>query len=201
MIVVDVETTGLDPKRHSICEIGAIDLLNPEKRFSQACRIWDNAEIDPYAQKVNGVSNEELINPNKPSLEEVIKMFSSWIKDSYDITISGINPSFDRDFLCDSFERYDLKWPFGYRTVDLHSICYSYMMGRNEDILPYLIKNRTGIDNTKIFQYVGLFEEPKPHIAINGALMEAEAFSRLIHGKGLLDEFKDHPIPEYLNRK
>jgi DNA polymerase III epsilon subunit-like protein len=33
MIIVDVETSGLDINNHQILSIGAIDLENPERQF------------------------------------------------------------------------------------------------------------------------------------------------------------------------
>jgi hypothetical protein len=44
-------------------------------------------------------------------------------------------------------------------------------------------------------QYVGIPPEPKPHVAINGAIWEYEALHRLIYEKQGLEEFKAYPIP------
>ena len=33
MIIVDVETTGIDPEKHSIVSIGAVDFSNPSNEF------------------------------------------------------------------------------------------------------------------------------------------------------------------------
>ena len=45
MIIIDVETTGLDPKKYSIVSIGAVDFKKPMRTFYEECRIWDGAEV------------------------------------------------------------------------------------------------------------------------------------------------------------
>ena len=61
-IVLDTETTGLDPKMgHRIIEIGAIELINhiPTDR-QYHCYINPECEIDEGALKVHGLSEDYL---------------------------------------------------------------------------------------------------------------------------------------------
>jgi hypothetical protein len=61
--------------------------------------------------------------------------------------------------------------------------------------LPVPHKNdRSDLSLDTILKYVGLPEEPKPHIGLNGAKYEAECFSRLLYGKNLLPEFAKYPV-------
>ncbi len=196
MIVIDVETTGLDPKKNSIVSIGAIDFSNPQYQFYQECKIWDGAEIADEALAINGFTREQITNPNKKTLEQTMRDLIKWMSPIEDQTLAGENPSFDRDFLINSFLRYNLNQRLGHRTIDLHSLAYSHHLKRKVQIP--LKKSRTDLNTDKILNYVGLPSEPKPHHALTGAKMEAEAFSRLIYGKSLLEEFKDFPIPDYL---
>lgn len=196
MIVVDTETTGLDPKKHSIVSMGAVDFSNPEYQFYQECRIFDGAEITSEALEINGFFIEQIIDKNRKSLEEAVKEFFSWSNSCADRTLAGENPSFDRDFLRASAERYGISWAFGYRTVDMHSLCYSHYLRRG--LNPPSKNERTDLDTDKILNYVGLPSEPKPHHALTGVKMEAEALSRIIYGKPLLKEFEKYEIPDYL---
>lgn len=196
MIIVDVETTGTDPRKHSIVSIGAVDFCDPGNQFYQECRIWNGAEIVKEALDVNGFSEEEIRNANKKSLEETIKNFLKWTENIADRTLAGGNPSFDRDFLKTSAERYGIDWTLGYRSIDLHSLCYTHYLSRN--LIPPMKDKRTNLNTDAIFKYVGLPAEPKPHNALTGAKMEAEAFSRLIYKKSLLKEFENYPLPKYL---
>ncbi len=50
------------------------------------------------------------------------------------------------------------------------------------------------LDSDAVMTYVGIPTEPKPHIALNGALWEAEAISRLLYQKNLLSQFEQYPI-------
>jgi DNA polymerase-3 subunit epsilon len=196
MIVVDVETTGFNPEKHSIVSIGAVDFLNPKNQFYKECQIWKGAEITKEASEINGFSEEEIKNPDKETLEEIIRSFLQWAENIKNKTIAGENPSFDRDFLKNSAQRYGIDWPFGYRTIDLHTLCYTHYLKRG--LNPPTKNERIDLNIDKILVYVGLPEEPKPHNALVGARMEAEAISRLIYGKSLLKEFNNYNIPNYL---
>ncbi|MEW6062980.1 MAG: 3'-5' exonuclease [Nanoarchaeota archaeon] len=191
MIVVDVETTGIDPKKHSIVSIGAVSFYNPENQFYDECRIWEGAETTEEALNINGFSEEETRNFNKKTLEEAIKKFWGWTDNIKNKIIAGENPNFDRDFLKASAERYGIKWVFGYRTVDLHSLCYINYLKRK-------LNPPDKLNTDKTLNYVGMPSEPRPHNALTGAKMEAEAFSRIIYGKPLLKEFEKYPVPDFL---
>jgi len=209
MIVVDVETTGLYPDKNSIVSIGAVDFSNPENQFYEECMMWNGTEIDPVALEINGFTLEQITDPNKQFLEDLMKNFILWRSYIKDRTFSGHNAWFDIGFLINSAERcnihlygskgYELEKGFGKRYVDLHSQTYTHILSRGLE--PPLKDGRTAIDFNKALEYVGLLKEPRPHNALTGAKMGAEAFSRLIYGKNLLKEFYQYTIPGYLLNK
>ena len=196
MIIVDVETTGLYKEIHSIASIGAVDFSNSENLFYKECRIWEGAQISKQALEINGFSEGDLRDSKKPSLEQAIIDFLKWTEIIKDKTLAGENPSFDGDFLRNSAERYKIKWPFGHRKVDLHSLSYAHHIEIKEPIP--LTGNRSNINLDTTLNYVGLPSEPKPHNALMGAKMEAEAFSRIMLGKSFFNDFKEYFIPNYL---
>jgi len=196
MIIIDSETTGIDPAKHSVVSIGAIDFCNPTSQFYQECRMWKGAEILEQALAINGFTPEGVRDLKKKTLENVMREFLKWMETIEDQTIAGENPAFDRDFLKASAEKYSIIWTPGYRTIDLHAICYAHLLKR--EIKPPIKNKRTNLITDDILNYVGLPAEPRPHNALTGAKMEAEAFSRLIYAKPLLKEFEKHPVPEYL---
>lgn len=198
MIVVDVETTGLDPQKYSIVSIGAVDFCRPSSQFYVECRVWDGALVDDVALRVNGFSREQVLDSKKKSLDSAIREFLSWTESCEDRTFAGQNVSFDYGFLRSAANRAGFSFRFAYRSVDLHSVCRAHMMSRR---VPLPLKEfKTDLDTNKALVYTGLPAEPDPHNALTGAKMIAEALSRLIHGKNLLPEYSAYAIPDYLVR-
>ena len=150
----------------------------------------EGKEINSEALEVNGFSEKEIRNPSKNRIEEVLRDFVGWACKIKNITLAGHNVDFDRNFLKEASKKYEIKWIFGSRIIDLHSTAINDYLIKGIDIP---IKNkRYDITSDKIFVYVGLPKEQKPHNALLGAKMEAEAYSRLIFRKGLLKEFEKY---------
>lgn len=192
MIIADIEATGLDFHKHSLLSIGAVELEHPERQFYGECRMWDGAGIMSDAIAMNGFSEDECRDPEKQSLSDLMISFTHWVEQCDEKTLGGQNVSFDRDFLNDSFSRAGLSWHFSFRTLDLHTMAYMDAIKRNVSV-PH--KNeRSDFSLDTILKHLGLPEEPKPHVGINGAKYEAECFSRLLYGKNLLPEFAKYPI-------
>jgi DNA polymerase III epsilon subunit-like protein len=196
MIVLDIETTGLDPRRHSIVEVGAIDFDCPDNYFNERCQIWDGAEIDLKALEINGLSINDIQDQSIFTQKELVSRFIIWIDKIEDKTIAGQNIDFDINFLNESSIRCGLNLRLGKRKIDQHSIVYAHFLKRN--IKPPLKDGFSDLNSDLIMNYVGLPSEPKPHRAINGARFEAEALSRLLFGKVMFDEFYSYAIPDYL---
>jgi DNA polymerase III epsilon subunit-like protein len=196
MIVLDIETTGLDPRRHSIIEVGAIDFDCPGNYFNERCQIWKGAEIDLKALEINGLTLDEIQDQTILSQKELISRFITWTSQIEDKTIAGQNVDLDINFLNESAGRCGFNFSPGKRKVDQHSIVYAHFLKRN--IRPPLKGGYSDLNSDFIMNYVGLPSEPKPHRAINGAKFEAEALSRLISGRPLFEEFYIFAIPDYL---
>ena len=195
MLMVDVESSGTVADKHSILSIGALDLDHPEHRFYGECRVWDGAHIQEEALAVNGFTEEEARDSNKKTEAELIREFMEWSQHIGDRTISGQNPSFDRDFLRAAAMRAKLSWDFAHRTIDTHTLCYMHMVksGLTPPIDPQ--HRRSSLDLDAILNYCGIPDEPEPHNALTGALSHAEVASRLLFDRKLLPEFAEFDIP------
>ncbi len=79
-IVLDTETTGLEPKEgHRIIEIGCVELVGRKltgNTFHQY--LQPGREIDPGAIEVHGITNEFLAD--KPLFEDVVDDFVNFIR-------------------------------------------------------------------------------------------------------------------------
>lgn len=199
MIIVDVEASGTDLKKHSLLSIGALDFDNPDNRFYGECRIWEGAHIMDEALEVNGFTREQITDVKKQTDGELAKAFIEWSSTCKERTLAGQNPSFDRDFIQLAAQRSHIDWPFAHRTIDLHSLCYMHMVKRG--IVPPTLNGKTDLNSEKIMNYVGIPKEKHPHNALNCTVTEAEAISRLLYDKKLLLEFEAYPIPWITDKK
>ncbi|MDO8569666.1 MAG: 3'-5' exonuclease [bacterium] len=197
MIVLDVETTGLNPEKNSLVSIGALNFYNPQDRFYEECRIWDGAEVRPEALVINGYTEAGLRDPSKKTEADIILKFFDWLSSKSDITVAGQNCYMDLQFVEAAARRAGSKERMQKRIFEQHSIVMFHMLKRG--ITPPIKDRRSALDSDVIMTYVGIPIEPKPHIAINGAIWEYEVLYRLVYEKPGLDDFKQYPIP-WLNK-
>lgn len=193
MIVVDIETTGTNPQKHSIVSIGAIDLEAPSERFYIECHFWDGAHIDPSALIVNDADEASVRDANKPEEGEAVRRFFEWLDERGNVLLAGQNPLFDIGFLQAAAARHHIDFQLAHRSIDLHTVAFFHMIKNR--IEPPFRNKKSDINSDYIMAYAGIPTEPKPHNALNGAIWEAEAFSRLLYDKNLLEQFYEFLIP------
>ncbi len=97
-IVLDTETTGLDPRQgHRVIEIACveiIDLLPTGQHFH--CYIHPERDIDPDAERVHGISLASLEGKPRFADAEVAAKFLNFIGDA---RLVAHNAGFDRGFV------------------------------------------------------------------------------------------------------
>ena len=199
MIVLDVETTGLVPEKHSILSLGAVDLNDPTNQFYEECRVWEGAEMEDEALAINGFTRKEAEAPGKQSEEGLIRAFVAWATDRpEDRTLAAQNPSFDLEFVQAACKRAGIECPFAKRTLDVHSLVWMHMRMRGTE--PPVEKHRSALSLDAALRYCGIPEEPKPHNALTGAFCHAEVIARVAYNKKLLPDFSTFDIPWETNR-
>lgn len=168
MIIVDCETSGVDPRRHGLLSLGAIDYLTGET-FYQECRLESRKGWTKIALEINGFSSDEIYSELKQRDVDLLQKFCLWAAKFRESNIlAGHNVGhLDLPFLEEIAERIpDYKLPFSHRTVDLHTLAYQ--------------KFGKSLKSDEIYSLLGMAPEPRPHNALTGAMMEAEAFWKFL---------------------
>ncbi len=199
MLAIDCEMTGLDPKLHAIISIGGVNLDDPEDSFYGECRVFSGAQIDPAALAVNGFTETECLDDSKDSEGVMMQNLFVWMQKAQNYTLVGQNVTLDKEFLNEAFARNGIEFRFNHRVVDTHSVAYSRFLIEGRDIPVKTEKPKiSSLNLDEILKYTGIPEEPRPHNALTGAKVSAEAFSRMVFKKKLLSDFDEFPLPEYL---
>src|ERR1700692_2752469 len=103
-IVLDTETTGLDPRGgHRLIEIACIELddLIPTRRSFHRY-IHPGRDIDVDAERVHGISLKFLADKPRFDDIDVVDAFLDFIGEA---TLVAHNAAFDRDFINTELER------------------------------------------------------------------------------------------------
>jgi len=186
-IVLDTETTGLDPQEgHRIIEIGCVELMDrrpTDRRFHTY--INPEREIDQGAVQVHGIDNQFLAD--KPLFSDIVDSFLDFINSS-EVIIH--NAAFDVGFLNAELSR--LEADYG-RLEDHCSILDTLIMARRKhpgqrNSLDALCK-RYQIDNS--------------HRNLHGALLDAQILASvylvLTGGQISLYQEEEHETSSYLS--
>jgi len=195
---VDVETTGLDPEKDQIISIGAVDFASPHRTYYNECRLSRDVKASRDALEITGFSLVSLKDMDKPTLREILRGFLKWTAKCNERWLAGENPWFDAAFLRRASKEHGLSWPFGHRYVDLHSVSYATMMRVKKYAM--VSDGKSGLSLDETLRCVGLESRKGFHNALGDAKLEAEAFSRLIYGKALFEEYSKYRLPANLRR-
>ena len=100
-IILDTETTGLDPREHRLIEVAGLEMVN-RKLTGKHCQFYihPQRDIDPDAQRVHGISLDML--EGKPVFKQVAGEIADFLRDA-ELIIH--NAAFDIGFLDAEFER------------------------------------------------------------------------------------------------
>ena len=170
MIIVDVETGGLDATKNPLLSIGAMDYKTGASFYGE-CRTTQGMTVEAAALYVNGFLAEHITDNNKPSAAQLYKQFVEWANSNFGQVkhlIGGQQVgAFDVTFLhAAAGGKAEFEKSFSYRTVDLHSVAYA--------------KFGESLSLDGILTKLGLAPEPKPHNALTGAKLERKAFIKLL---------------------
>ena len=98
-VIIDLETTGLDPRYNEIIEVGALKIVNNEIVDSYNEFVKPRAEVDDFITLLTGITNDMLVNALP--IEDVLPGFLNFI--GIDSILMGHNVHFDVNLLYDNF--------------------------------------------------------------------------------------------------
>lgn len=171
IIVVDVETSGLDPKIHVVVEVAWRNLVTDESGLFVPSH---NPEVvllraEPKALELNGY-HERIAGRPQDTNGTATKRLHEALKGN---TLAGSNPAFDAKFLRREFNLWCLRRgpaePWHHRMLDVSAYAAG-VLGIDPTELPGLstVCERLGVKNKA------------PHAAMGDVAATAECFRRLI---------------------
>jgi DNA polymerase-3 subunit epsilon len=184
-IVLDTETTGLDPNQgHRLVEVGCVELLNriPTGATFHAY-INPDRDMPAEAFAIHGLSAEFLKGHKR--FHEVVDDFLAFIGDDTPLVIH--NAGFDHTFLCAELKRVERTLIARDRLVDTLALAR-----RKHSAGPYNLDalcGRYGIDNSRRTK----------HGALLDAEILAEVYLELIGGRQAQLGLADSGAPRELN--
>ncbi len=129
---IDLETTGLDPKKHEIIELGCLivkQIPNPNGRGPNL-EVIEELELkikpkhletaEPEALKINGYNEMEWLFAVE--LEQAMKVLAEKTKDCIMV---GQNVFFDWSFLKEAFEQTGIENKMHFHRIDLISMAFA----------------------------------------------------------------------------
>jgi DNA polymerase-3 subunit epsilon len=167
-IVLDTETTGLDPNDgHRIVEIGCVELVNhlPTGRVYHQY-LDPERDMPAEAEAVHGLSRAFL--SDKPRFAEVAEAFARFIGDA---TLVIHNASFDMGFLNAEFARHGMATLPMRRALDTVALARKKHPGASASL--DALCRRYGVDNSG----------REKHGALLDAELLAEVYLELIGGR------------------
>lgn len=105
-VAFDTETTGLDPKKGRVVEIGAVRFRNGRILAHKSWLINPQCRIPYWAQKIHGISTEMV--QDSPGFAEAYRQFEEFVGDS---VLIAHNAGFDISFIDREVERNKLEPP------------------------------------------------------------------------------------------
>jgi DNA polymerase III epsilon subunit-like protein len=198
ILIVDVETGGLNERESPLLEIGVSD-LETGRALSVGVRVpfaglalflsrwWPwmakrfGLWLDPRAMAINerdpraGATSNEAIEEVMRFLTATSDGFGMRSSDVF-LILAGMNPNFDLRFLRAAWKKSPFQFPFAHRTLDMHSLALARLVSERGAVTESVF----GLKTDAIYEMLEMEPEPKPHSAINGVRMERLAFLKLL---------------------
>lgn len=119
MVILDTETTGLNPKTDRITELAAIKIDKSGKKtvMDEYISLPNEICYPQNIQEMTGITTEILEKEGLPE-EEVAWMFAMMLKGAGRVLLVTHNAQFDLCFIQEMLRRHDYVFPNGWGVID-----------------------------------------------------------------------------------
>jgi DNA polymerase III epsilon subunit-like protein len=171
LAIIDIETSGLDPREHEIIDIACI---MDGKEFHTKVKPTRMEYASEEAIKINGYTPEKWADA--VPLDAALIMLNDFVRPTMNAEppiFMAYNVAFDWGFVYEAYRSTGVPNPFTYQKLCLMSIAWSTMSTMNPPSLKAMC--------TKFL----INPEPAVHEAINGAwcAFKIAMMLNLVHGK------------------
>lgn len=139
LVVVDLETTGLNPVQDEIIEFAAVRVANGQIEDTFHSLIRPDSAVPKEVTELTGIADKDL--KKAPRLEEVLPQFLAFIEGH---TVAGHNVSFDYEFLEAACEGTGYEMPVNRDVLDTLQLAHILLPTEREYRLQN-IADRLGI--------------------------------------------------------
>lgn len=121
VVAFDLETTGLDPVRHSVVEIACVKFQGGEPRAFFSLLVKPPHPIPAEVTKIHGIGDQDV--EDAPPLPSVLPMLESFVGTHL---LVAHNAPFDLSFLRMEYARCGRPYP-GFRAIDTRLLARSVL--------------------------------------------------------------------------
>ena len=198
-IVVDTETTGLDPlSGHRIIEIGCVELLN-RVPTGKTFHAYINPERDVPAEAfaIHGISGEFL--KDKPKFDEIADQFLEFIGNSKLIIH---NADFDTKFL--NHHLFNIKKPDLKKDRVFCTLIYARKKFPGQQNSLDALCKRFGIDNSRRTKHGALLDSEilaEVYLELMGGAQNTITLEQKVVAKKEVEEVVETVVVDFVSRK
>lgn len=175
ILLIDLETTGLDASKQEIIQIAAILLdkktLKEKKFFVSYVKPTKWAQRNLVSMQINKISFDTL--KNAPSVEKVLNNFNAEF--GTNVVLAYYGGPVDMDFLRAAYKKINKPFKFDYHYFNLWPVFYAYLASKN------LLKNSKKFSGFSLEDLMKKFKikSKSRHDALEDCRIEAEILRKI----------------------